>query len=269
MTGNSYNKNFGKYLYIGCGHHRLPKFTHVEINLGKNKSGPPDIVADITDKIDLPDNQAELIFSRATMEHLKYSELINCFLENYRLLKENGVVRMVVPDFDIMIQKYLNKVLPPKDYYKEMRTSWHEYERLPLKTHTDFFVAQALYHDHYYLHNFDTLSNALSQCGFVNIRKANPGDTVIKDVSKVLHKAEFGRTEWEVIVEAQKGTKLPKANKIKRPMPQNPILYILAKYLNLSVVKFVKRKPAFPQRNWFIENIMKIYKVINIKKSKG
>jgi predicted SAM-dependent methyltransferase len=108
------NQEFGKYLYLGCGNHRMPKFTHVEINIGKRKAGPPDIIADITQHISLPDNSVDLIFSRATMEHLTYPDLINCLLENHRLLKKGGIVRMLVPDFDIMIQDYLNKLPPPK-----------------------------------------------------------------------------------------------------------------------------------------------------------
>ena len=40
------------YLYVGCGHHRMKGFTHVEINVGKQFKkggdvGPPDIIADI------------------------------------------------------------------------------------------------------------------------------------------------------------------------------------------------------------------------------
>lgn len=106
--------NYGKFLYLGCGHHRMPGFTHVEINIGKRKSGPPDIIADITQHINLPDNSVDLIFSRGTMEHLTYPELLNCFLEKYRLLRIGGVVRMLVPDFDIMIQDYLNNTPPPR-----------------------------------------------------------------------------------------------------------------------------------------------------------
>jgi len=107
-------QEYGKYLYLGCGNHRMPQFTHVEINIGKRKVGPPDIIADITQHINLPDNSVDLIFSRATMEHLTYPDLINCLLENHRLLKKGGIVRMLVPDFDIMIQDYLNKLPPPK-----------------------------------------------------------------------------------------------------------------------------------------------------------
>jgi predicted SAM-dependent methyltransferase len=69
--------------------------------------GAPDILADITKHIPLESNSVSLIFSRATLEHLTFTELINHFIECHRLLKKGGVVRMLVPDFDIMIKNYM------------------------------------------------------------------------------------------------------------------------------------------------------------------
>ena len=54
--------NKQKYVYLGCGHARMQDFIHVEINLGKNKSGMPDIVADISDYIPLDNNSVDLVF---------------------------------------------------------------------------------------------------------------------------------------------------------------------------------------------------------------
>ncbi len=258
MFKKNESKDFGKYLYLGCGNHRMPKFTHVEISLAKNKKGPPDIIADISKKIDLPDNHVDLIFSRGTMEHLKYAELINCFIENYRLLKIGGVVRMQLPDFDLMIKRYLNKVPPDKSAYQEMANFKNPYESMPIKNHSDYFVAQVLYHDHYYIHNFDTMSRALAKCGFVNIRKAKPGDTIVDEVRDVLNDAE-GDEEFEMIVEAQKGEAPPIAQIIHRPMPKNIILFLIAKFLNIQIVKHVKRAPVFPQLKWFSEKLYNIY----------
>src|SRR3989338_2753627 len=108
MTKNNQQTNL--WLYLGCGHHRMKGFTHVEVNVGKNKSGLPDILADITDRIPLPDGSAELIFSRATLEHLTYPELINCLLESHRLLRRGGTIRMMVPDLDKYVDDYLHKI---------------------------------------------------------------------------------------------------------------------------------------------------------------
>ena len=249
-------QTFGRYLYLGCGNHRMEKFTHVDLNIGKNKSGYPDIFCDISNHIPLPNNHAELVFSRGTMEHLKYSELINCFLENYRILKKGGVVRMLVPDFDIMIKKYLNKKCETQQEDEMKR--WDLYERMPVNGVAETFVNSVLYHDHYYLHNFDTLSKALKKCGFVNIRKVLPGETIVSEISDILKEAEIGRTDDEILIEAQKGDISPLLKILNRPMPKNFIAKFLAKFFNIKITAFVKRKAFFPQKRWFLEKKIEI-----------
>ena len=61
-----------RLVYVGCGHHRMDGFLHVEKNIYKSKSGLPDILADICIHIPLADNSVDLVFSRGTLEHLTY-----------------------------------------------------------------------------------------------------------------------------------------------------------------------------------------------------
>ena len=130
---------------------------------------------------------------------------------------------------------------------------------MPIENHTDYFIARALYHDHYYLHNFDTLSRALAKCGFVNIRKAFPGDTIVTEIRDILHDAEIGRDREEVIVEAQKGDLPPIAKRTEPEFPRNFVAYLLAKYFNIRLISHSKRKPTFPRKMWFAEKALKIY----------
>ena len=243
-----------KYLYVGCGNHRMNGFTHVEINIGKQYKkggnvGPPEIIADITRHIPLGNNTVDLIFSRATLEHLTYQELINHFLECHRLIKRGGYVRMSVPDMDIMISKYLDK----KEDIEKVKHDSEISSSMPLENHTDLFVNRVLYHDHYYLHNFDTLSRALKKTGFRNVKKIKPGETAISEVSEELYKAEKGRDEWEVLIEGQKLDDLPQISPYPEHQPNKLILRLMANLLNIKITRFNKRRPAFPTRLWFLE----------------
>jgi hypothetical protein len=130
---------------------------------------------------------------------------------------------------------------------------------MPVENYSDYFVARALYHDHYYLHNFDTLSRALAKCGFVNIRRAIPGDTIVSDIRNILLEAEIGRDRKEVIVEAQKGDATPIAKRTLQEFPKNFIAHFLAKFFNIRLLPHVKRKPMFPTKKWFAEKALKIY----------
>lgn len=243
-----------KYLYVGCGHHRMQGFIHVEINTAKQfkkggNSGPPEIIADITRHIPVKDNSVDLIFSRATLEHLTYHELINHFLECHRIIKKGGYVRMTVPDMDIMIENYQNK----KEDLEIAKIEGEISSDMPCENHTDLFINRVLYHDHYYLHNFDTLNRALKKTGFTNIKKVNPGQTALIKISEELYKAEKGRDKLSVIIEAQKLTDKPNVSKFPINVPSNLILRILAEKFNIKITRYNNRKPTFPSRLWFLE----------------
>ncbi len=247
-----------KYLYVGCGNHRMSGFTHVEINIGKQYKkggdvGPPDILADITRHIPLENNSVDLIFSRATLEHLTYYELINHFLECHRLIKKGGFVRMTVPDLDIMIDNYLKKEENLEKAKLESEISNSE----PIENHTDLFISRLLYHDHYYLHNYDTLSRALKKTGFTNIKKVNAGQTQISEIKDELLKAEIGRDKWEILLEAQKLDDTPSISRYPEKKNEKIILRILAEIFNIKLSRYNKRKPVFPTRLWFLEKLRK------------
>lgn len=229
-----------KLVYIGCGHERLKDFIHVEINLGKNRSGPPDILADISDCIPIKDNYVDLVYSKATLEHLTYNELINCLLESHRILKRGGCVRMVIPDFDKMIEDYKNKI-----YRQDIKSPG-----FPDEDYVDYFIGRILYFDHRYLHNFTTLSKILKKTGFDNARVCRPGDSNIEAAREELFRVENGRLTHDTIIEAVKLDKIPAIKKIPKVYPKNPIAYFLAKFLNIKISAFIKRKASFPHRYW-------------------
>ena len=245
--------NNQKLVYMGCGHHRMAGFCHVEINIGKNKSGPPDILADMTEQLPLEDNSVDLVYSRATLEHLTYRELINNFLECQRILKTGGYLRAVVPSFDLFIKEYENKI-----YWPDLKGS----PDFPNENYVDSFVFNALYHDHYYLHNFDTLARALRKTGFDNVVECGPGETNVKSASHELLEAEIAR-HGEIIIEAKKTGREPEIEKYGSVYPKNQFKKILAKYFNIKISSYKKRKPMFPQRGWFRE------KIKNIRKNKS
>lgn len=228
-------------LYLGCGNDRMKDFVHIEINLWKDKTGEPDILADISESIPLPDNSVDLIFSRATMEHLTYTELLNCLLENRRILKKGGVVRMVLPDLNTLVENYKNKV-----YSTDIESG----PDMPNTDYIETFVAQITYHDHFYNHTFETMRRALQKAGFDNIRKCNMADSAIKEANEELKMAEIGR-HYEMTIEATKLDREPTATYTLRKWPRNPLLKFLAKYLNIRVTAYIERKAKFPHKYWF------------------
>lgn len=250
------------YLYVGCGNHRLRGFTHVEVNPMKQFKnggdvGQPEILANITETLPLEDQSVSLIFSRATLEHLTYPELINHFIECNRLLKNDaGYVRIIVPDLDKMVQDYLNKVFRP---------AGEPDPNLPCENHTDYFITRLLYHDHYYLHNEDTITRALEKTGFGEVKVCQPGETAVAMVSNILYDAELNREE-DLIIEAKK-ISLPSVEKTSIIWPQNILLRTLANWFNVKIGSYKRRQPVFPSKYWFLGKVQqRKFKVVDAKK---
>lgn len=248
------------YMYVRCGAHRLNGFIHVEINVAKQfkkgiDHGPPEIIADITKFIPVPEGSVKLCFSRATMEHLTYKELINHFLEANRILEDQGIIRMQLPCFDKMIERYHKRDEDVEYAKKHTEVS----EELPIENHTDLFISRILYHDHYYLHNEDTLRRALEKCGFENVRAVLPGETKLIDpkLKAILYDTEKGRDGDSIIIEAQKSKSPPIAVRFEDPPIDGPIRRLLAKLFNIKIVPYIKRRPMFPSRLWFREKFFK------------
>ena len=81
-------------LNLGCGRHKLEGF----INIDKVKECHPDIHRDLIRGLPFGDNTIDEIFTSHTFEHLKGEEdFIFVMNECYRVLKSNGILRIVVP----------------------------------------------------------------------------------------------------------------------------------------------------------------------------
>lgn len=250
-----------KFLYVGCGNHRLSGFTHVEIDFAKTFSkgdivSSPEIMCDITDKIPLNDNSVDLIFSRETYEHLKYRELINCLIESHRVLKKGGLMRIGVPDLDKYIHNYIDK----KEDVNKAKSEWHLDPDFPIENHSDLFVARIMYTDHYYNHNFETLSNALKNVGFSNITRNKPGEIDISNqvIKGSIFEAENESKEFLLILTAQKTRETSLLQKYSFKLPQSFLNRILKKFFNLKLVPSNHRMTFFPQKTFFLEKIEKL-----------
>ena len=63
---------------------------------------------DASKRLPFKDASVDLIYSCHMLEHLDKNESNTFFDESYRVLKHNGLLRIVVPDFNKLIEKYRN-----------------------------------------------------------------------------------------------------------------------------------------------------------------
>jgi hypothetical protein len=85
-------------LNIGCGNHYAQGWTNVDV--AYNDQVRPDIVADVTQGIPLPDGCAERIYVGHVLEHLDQADVVVALTECRRLLAPGGQMLVVGPDCD-------------------------------------------------------------------------------------------------------------------------------------------------------------------------
>lgn len=99
----------------GFAHPAWTVINHPSMHYGKDYM---DIKWDLLTEDPLPieDDQAKIIFSRYTLEHVTDKAVTHLFREAFRALGSGGFIRIIVPDIDIFYMAYLARM--PDLYYR-------------------------------------------------------------------------------------------------------------------------------------------------------
>jgi len=106
-------------------------------------------------------NYADLVYACHVLEHISHAELINVLKEWRRVLKDGGVLRLSVPDFNKLVDVYNQEnknakiILPPLMGAQE----------------------GGKYDFHKTIFNKEFLSNLLKEAGFKEVREWDPENT--------------------------------------------------------------------------------------------
>ena len=156
------------FLDVGCGSHVHDNF----INLDYGWHPGIDICWDITRGIPLPDNAVRGIFTEHCLEHLTLQQTDQVVLpEFFRVLKPGGTVRIIVPDGELYLTRYGERidggteVMPyaDGDIYCGLYSSIMSVNRI--------FRG----HDHKFIYDFATLRLLLQKHLFVDVHQESYG----------------------------------------------------------------------------------------------
>ena len=93
-------------LHIGCGKRYIHGWTNLDINIFDSKL---DIEDDAKTLKKIDDNSCSIIYSSHVLEHFGRKEIENVLNVWFKKLKPNGKLRLAVPDFDKVVERYLDK----------------------------------------------------------------------------------------------------------------------------------------------------------------
>lgn len=160
------NRTDIRKLHIGCGDNILegwlnsdycPRSTAI-LHLDATQPFPPGI------------NEFDYVFSEHMIEHISYSQGLVMLKECYRVLKDNGTIRISTPDFLFLI-----------NLYQDINCDLH---KKYIKWATDYYIGDAPYYDaifvinnflrdwgHKFIYDEKTLRLSLEKAGFTRITK--------------------------------------------------------------------------------------------------
>ena len=142
------------YLHLGCGPINHPMF----INIDARPAPHIHYVRRIDNLSVFKNNTVDLIYASHCLEHFSHRKIAEVLKEWYRVLKKGGVLRVSVPDFDLLLQIYRNN-------RNDINTIV-----LPLMGGQDY-----RYNFHYAVFTTSSLSSLLRETGFTDIKSWEPG----------------------------------------------------------------------------------------------
>lgn len=103
----------------------------------------------------------EAIYSSHTLEHMTKEEGKKFIQECYRVLRKDGVIRIVVPDLKAFVEEYLNGDIKADDFLKDLGVLYNESDSYIRSKLTPF-----IQFPHKCMYDLPALLKMLSEIGF-------------------------------------------------------------------------------------------------------
>lgn len=143
-------------LHLGCGYINHPKF----INIDALSAPHIHYIRNIENLSIFKDDSVDLIYACHCLEHFSYVKVPQVLAEWFRVLKKGGILRLSVPDFDVLLSIY-------EDSGNEVNSIMN------------FLMGGQDYKFNFHkaIFNGSSLSHLLKNAGFNQITKWNPGSS--------------------------------------------------------------------------------------------
>lgn len=151
-------------LHLGCGSRILKGWINIDAIWRPNV-----VVLPLPEGLkSFKDNSVEYIYTCHFLEHLQYPQEVMSFLTKcYHLLKSGGVIRIGVPDIEIIIDAYANN---DKEFF-QIQSQFHHPSWCSTKLEHLMYALQQD-GEHKYGYDFETLQKVLHQSGFEEVIKS-------------------------------------------------------------------------------------------------
>lgn len=189
----------------GSWNARLAKYPLLRRSLSKLRLLPQDkleipwsasiVIHDIRKPLPFPDNSAAALYASHVLEHLYREEGQHLIAESFRVLGAGGVLRVVVPDLQAIVEEYLRNgaacgdsstsdALSPADRLNQrLLMRWPT----PISSHLLYRIYSSWqdFHSHKWMYDADSLSTLFKKAGFIEVERRDCYDSRIPDIRDV------------------------------------------------------------------------------------
>ncbi len=141
------------------------------------------IILDVKKGLPFDDNSIDVVYSSHLIEHFSKEEGIFFLSEIYRILKKDGILRLVTPDLKKFIEAYFNNdnkfLFALQSQYPEFKNCNKNIDAL----NKVFYAA-----GHKMIYDYDTIYHILLNIGFSQIEKKDNYSSYINDIIKYENK---------------------------------------------------------------------------------
>ena len=104
-----------KLLNLGCGNRYHPEWT----NINFTSTGDGVIAHNLTQGIPFPDNYFDVVYHSHVLEHFPKAQAEDFIKDCYRVLRPQGILRVVVPDLEEIARTYLDALDKVNNGFRE------------------------------------------------------------------------------------------------------------------------------------------------------
>ncbi|MBN2198089.1 methyltransferase domain-containing protein, partial [Candidatus Wolfebacteria bacterium] len=210
-------KNNNQKLHLGCGLNTpegwlnvdgswnawLMKFSFLRKIIGKLKLIPQKqlniawksdiLIHDLRKLLPFNDNSFKVIYMSHLLEHFYLNEAKKLLKECFRVLKPGGILRVMVPDLEEMINNYIKKENNKEPKKEEELIAYNFMKGLNIREEkrltTNFFyrIYKSVkdFHSHKWMYDEESLTFYFKKVGFCGVKKKGIHKSKIEDIENI------------------------------------------------------------------------------------
>jgi ubiquinone/menaquinone biosynthesis C-methylase UbiE len=201
-------------LNLGCGAHVIPDWVNVDYSLGSRLMKTPFFrslnkrmklfnlnwdkniyIYDLTREFPWPGSSIDIIYSSHTLEHFSKEDGRRFLSECRRVLRKDGIIRIIVPDLKKVVTEYTEGRIYADDFVEKLGVLYGSTNNSMKKRFSIFFE-----YPHKCMYDTPRLLEILKEIGF-EVTARNAFDSDIDEIRVIELE---GRTENAAIVEGRK-----------------------------------------------------------------